>query len=459
MKVKFDKLAYKTPDELIYGICPKPLKTKSGMVIGGGEIYPELNFTLPGMNVNEKTINTAYKIYRDMISGALKRAAELYAPGVVVEYEALPDFTANPKWGLEVTRILLEVMKEMSDKYGLKSALRATPNDMREMSRPPIMRSGRYWEGMLEFFEGCGELGADFISIESTGGKELNDDALVNADIKGVILAMGVLGCRDMEFLWGKIVEITDKHKIYAAGDSACGFANTAMVLAEKGFIPRSFAAVVRVIAASRSLVAYEMGAVAPSKDCAYEGPFLKTIAGIPIAMEGKSAAGAHLSPLGNIAAYAADLWSNESIQQVKLLSDMAPTVGMEQLIYDCRLMNQAAKAGKRLDMRNWLIESDAALDVQAYILRPEVVFRISSELVKAPNAFLRTKLAGALAVQEIKKAVAENKVIVDKRDAKWLNMMEAQIESIPDDPLKFYTEMKPELNMSKFIPKEYELD
>ncbi|MDK2962392.1 MAG: methanol---5-hydroxybenzimidazolylcobamide Co-methyltransferase, partial [Eubacteriaceae bacterium] len=39
---------------------------------------------------------------------------------------------------------------------------------------------------------------------------------------------------------------------------SACGFANTAMILAEKGFIPHVFAAVIRVAAVPRALVAFE---------------------------------------------------------------------------------------------------------------------------------------------------------------------------------------------------------
>ena len=45
-----------------------------------------------------------------------------------------------------------------------------------------------------------------------------------------------------------------------------------------------------------------------------------KAIAGVPISMEGRSATCAHLSPIGNIAAAAADLWSNESVQDTPLL-------------------------------------------------------------------------------------------------------------------------------------------
>jgi len=85
-------------------------------------------------------------------------------------------------------------------------------------------------------------------------------------------------------------------------------------------------------------------GAWARAKDCAYENVYLKAITGHPMAMEGAEAACAHLSPLGNIAKATADLWSNESVQNIKLLGGMAPTVSMEQLAYATRLLNQAAR-------------------------------------------------------------------------------------------------------------------
>jgi len=129
-------------------------------------------------------------------------------------------------------------------------------------------------------------------------------------------------------------------------GDSACGFANTAMQLAHQQMLPEVLAAVVRAMSAVRSLAAFEEGAVGPSKDCAYEGPIVKAITGVPISMEGKSASCAHFSPVGNIAAAMCDLWSNESVQNVRLLAGNAPEVFTESLIYDCRLMNVASSRG-----------------------------------------------------------------------------------------------------------------
>ena len=455
----FTSMAITNPDELTYGIAPKPFVTQNGIVIGGGDVYPELNFTLPPMKVNDETIGKANKIYKDMIDGVLKRAADLGQDKVVVEFETVPDFTLNPRYGLETTKLLLDAEREAEARYGIKCALRFTPNDTREMSRPPKMREGKYYDDMMYFFEEAAKLGPDWISIESTGGKELNDEALVNADIRRVIFALGACSCTDMEFLWGKVSDICAGTKMAVGGDSSCGFANTAMVLAEKGFIPRTFAAVVRVATVPRALVAYEMGAVAPSKDCEYVGPYIKAITGAPVAMEGRMASCAHLSPIGNIAIASADLWSNESIQQVRLLSDMAPIVGMEQLIFDCRMLNTASRMGQRGTMRDIMIESDAPLDVQGYVLKPEVVLQLSEEIIKYEDDFMRTKAAAAKTVELLQNAIDNGKVACADRDAAWLDMMADAIDEIPDDKMEFYEEMKDEIEDGAFLPEGYGLE
>src|ERR1019366_2501801 len=321
---------------------------------------------------------------------ALRRAVELEAPGVIIEFETLPPMTATPAFGLEIVNILLAGMDEARRTHGLRSALRMTPNDNREFARPPVMRSGEHWERMIELFEGSAKAGAELLSIESVGGKELHDEALMQCDLGQVIFSLCVLGVRDMEFLWKHLAAVAQRHGVVCAGDTACGFGSTAMVLAEQKMIPRVFAAVVRAITAVRTLVGYEHGAVGPGKDCGYENPYLKAITGCPMAMEGKTAACAHFSPLGNIAAAYADTWSNESVQNVRLLAGPAPTCYMEQLIYDCRLMNRALAEGKEaaLTLRRWLVDSDAALDPQAWVLTPHNVIAIARAIVEAPDHY-----------------------------------------------------------------------
>ena len=452
----FTSLAYDSVDDFIYGSCPNPVTCKNGLVIGGGEIYPEVNFTLPPMNATAQTLPEAISIYRSMIEGVLKKGRELHAPGLVIELETLPQFTENPQWGIDIHKVVRDIMFEHEAKYGLKSVMRMTPNDIREMSRPPVLRSGQYWEEMVKIFEGTAKDGADILSIESTGGKEINDEAIMNADLRTSIFALGCLASRDMKWLWQQLSGIADKYGVISGGDSACGFANTAMVLAEQGYIPKIYAAVMRVITAPRTLVAIENGAIGPSKDCAYENVFLKAITGTPISLEGKTAACAHFSPIGNIAAAVADLWSNESVQQVKLLSGFAPTVSTEQLIYDCRLMNIAAKKGHALLMRDLLVESDCYFDPQAYVLRPDVVFEISKAIVSEQSPFLRTLKAARVTLAILRRAVNNKELYLDEREAKWIDILDGQIEDIPEDEEAFIAEMKEEVDESKYNPAEY---
>ncbi|HWS00638.1 MAG TPA: methyltransferase MtaB domain-containing protein, partial [Prolixibacteraceae bacterium] len=324
--MRYKQLTINNPEELMFGLAPNPVTTRRGLVIGGGQVYAELNFTLPVMSINHNTLGEVYSHYREIAEGALERAVHLNSKGVVLEFETLLEMTKTPDIGVEIVKIMNEVCERYYLQHGLASEIRLTPNDLREFERPAKQRSSAWLEPMMELFERGMMAGGDLLSIESTGGKEVSDDALMMCDVKGVMFALSVLGVRDMQFLWHKIVTLANSHGKIAAGDSACGFANTAMVLAEKKYIPKVFATMVRVISVVRSIVAMEEGAVGPDKDCGYEGPFLKAITGIPISMEGKTAACAHLSPIGNIASACADLWSNESVQNIKLLSGMAPT-------------------------------------------------------------------------------------------------------------------------------------
>lgn len=460
MNTRFSQLAIAHEAELRFGTCPKPLITRRGLVLGGGQVIPELNFTLPTMLVTEGTMPEVRQHYRQIITGALQRAVELDAPGLVVEFETLPPMTENPAWGVELTRILAEAMEESHSRHGLRSVLRVTPNDTREMERPPKMRGGPFFEAMLETFNGCAAAGAELLSIESVGGKEVHDEALLSCDLGGVLFALCILGARDMRFLWMELASIAARHGATCAGDTACGFANTAMVLAEQKMIPRVFAAVVRAISAARTLVCYECGAVGPGKDCGYENPFLKAITGFPMAMEGKAAACAHLSPVGNIAAATCDTWSNESVQNIKLLGGMAPTCCLEQLIYDCRLMNEALADGPdaALQYRQWLVRSDAPRDPQAFVLSPDSAVRIAQTIVSAPTPYLAGRAAASTALDLISEAHRDGQLRIPPREVPWLGRMRQQLEELPEQEDKFIAVVLERVDTKRFLAAEYGL-
>ena len=454
----YRELAIPDLELFVFGRCPRPVSVRE-LTIGGGTVYPELNFTLPPMSITAQTMNDVEAQYAEMVDEALTRAAALHVPGLVVEFELLPDLTETPEWGARVTAILREALDRHHQSDGLAGALRVTPNDIREFIRPPLMRRGEKWERMLRSFELCAQAGADLLAIESTGGKEINDDALVAGDLPLAVLALGVLAPRDMAFLWDVIVEIAERNGCVASGDSACGFANTAMVLADMRHVPRVWAATIRVMSVARSLVAFERGAIGPSKDCAYEGPYLKAITGCPIALEGAAAAVAHLSPIGNIAQATADLWSNESVANIKLLGGMAPTVSMEQLAYATRLMNAATAAGQALQLRDLLVSSDASLDPQAHVLRPDVVLELSAEIIAEATPYRRVRRAAIATLASLRAATAGGVLELGRGELRWLDRLSAAAEALPDDEEAFIAQALPLVDSAKVRLEEYELE
>jgi methanol--5-hydroxybenzimidazolylcobamide Co-methyltransferase len=311
---------------------------------------------------------------------------------------------------------------------------------------------------MVTSFDLCAQAGADLLSIESTGGKELHDDALLNGDLAGSVFALGILASRDMAQLWDMIVAVAARRGVLPAGDTACGFGNTAMMLADTRHIPKVWAAVVRVMTVARSLVAYERGAVGPGKDCAYENVYLKAITGYPMALEGAEAACAHLSPVGNIAKAVPDLWSNESVQNVKLLGGMAPTVSLEQLAYATRLLNEASKAGQATLLRDWLVASDSGTDPQAYVLRPDVVLKLAAEIVAEPTAYLRTRRAALASLEALRDGQARGAFSLSKPESNWLSRLSKQAERLPEDEDAFIEEMVAGVDRQKVRLDQYGL-
>ena len=453
----YNTVAYTNIEEFLYGKAKYPVVLKNGLSIGGGKMYPEINFTLPPMLITKDSMPEVIRNYKEVAEGLAERSRHLNVEGYVVELELLGPMTENPEWGAEVVKTVVDVVKENEIKHGIKVAVRSTIADLRDGKNLEHMYRGKQWDAVLKTFEETAKAGAELLAIESLGGKSVHDEGVMFCDISKVIFSLGVLGCTDMEKLWTEVVRIADSTGSIASGDTACGFANTALVLGEKNYIPTVFSAACRVMAAVRSMVAIECGAKGPDKDCGYEGPYLKAITGTPISMEGHVAACAHLTRCGNIAICVADLWSNESIQNIKLLAGMAPIVSFEQLVYSCRLMNGATARGKdaQLLLRDLHADSDSRYDAHSYILRPDVVLEISKELVKTEGDYARTKKAAALALEYIQKGSDKGELFINDKEKQWLNDLQETIAELPKDKNAFMEEVIDELE--SFEPDKYD--
>ncbi len=127
------------------------------------------------MDVTQATWPEVLAHYEEMATNILKRAVAQKVPGIVLEFEQLPQMTETPEWGAEITALLERHLKQVYEKYGLRGAARITPADIRGPAGikgvKPVMRHGELWEKLNRSFDLCIAAGGDLISIESIGAQ------------------------------------------------------------------------------------------------------------------------------------------------------------------------------------------------------------------------------------------------------------------------------------------------
>jgi methanol--5-hydroxybenzimidazolylcobamide Co-methyltransferase len=126
------------------------------------------------------------------------------------------------------------------------------------------------------------------------------------------------------------------------------------------------------------------------------------------------------------------DLWSNESVQNIRLLSGSAPEAYAESLVYDCRLMNVASARGQALALRDWLTESDENLSPQAVLLSPRATLRLAQAIIADVDPYRRTVAAAREAVAILEEAAAADRLPLPPREKQWLKRLGAGLEELP---------------------------
>ena len=114
------RLACESASELLFGHSKKPVQCGFDLTIGAGHVFPEVNFTLPAISVEQATWSQVVAQYEDMATRILARAISLRVPGLVLEFELLPAMTLTPKWGAELTRLLESHLRRAHEKHGLR---------------------------------------------------------------------------------------------------------------------------------------------------------------------------------------------------------------------------------------------------------------------------------------------------------------------------------------------------
>jgi methanol--5-hydroxybenzimidazolylcobamide Co-methyltransferase len=454
------KMAYASADEMVFGRAVKPVKTGLGLEIGAGYTTPEVNYApRPEAGASKEKL---VKEYERITTDIMARMVQIGAPSVVLETEHVQQMSNHPDWGAAVAHAQKTIMEDYHDEYGIKCALRHTIGNIRETRDFLALRGDKY-NVFMEAFEQCAQNGADMLAVESMGGKEVFDYAILRNDMAGVLYGIGVLGSMDMEMIWQDIASVAKKNNVIASGDTDCAQANTAMFIAG-GLLDKNLAHTIAIIArsisAARSLVAYESGAVGPGKDCGYENTIVKSIAGVPIAQEGKTSTCAHSDLMGNIVMQCCDLWSNESVEYHGEFGGTTVQCWGETLAYDCALMNVALKSGNEKILRDMFVASDMNRDAQGYVLAYPNAYRVGQAIAKDGNdIYLRAKNA-ALECIKIVEEGTRSKLELSRFEAKALADAKAAFEALTDDKEKFMsdclTKYKEEVKV--FKPENYDL-
>jgi len=455
-KKLFTSVEISDPKKLVFGKAKKPLRYGFDLEIGNGYVVPELKYFPKPERLKDEASSVA--VYQEITEQVLKHAINLGAERLQLETELPAILTENAQWGASVTHKQIEIMEKYHDEYGLKIGYRATIADLRNVKKGGL-RDG-FFHTVMDSFEANAEAGAHLVSIESFGGKEIIGHAIVHGDIGGVIFATGILGSIDVAFLWENIVNVV-KNKSIPAGDTACAHANSTMILANglvNRMISHVFSAVVRAISAVRSLAAYEAGALGPGKDCGYENIIIKAITGYPMSMEGKTSACAHTSLVGNIALAAADLWSNESVEHIRLFAGMAPVVFFEMLNYDCEMLNASIELGKVDELEGIIVHSNAFKDPQALVLTLESAVRIGKAIVVKKDYYHRSINAAKEAIAIIEEN--KEKLKLPKMELLYLKKIKNDLNNLPDDEESFIESKVAyyKKEVSEFTPDNYGL-
>ncbi|MEM3404208.1 MAG: methyltransferase MtaB domain-containing protein [Nitrososphaeria archaeon] len=417
-----------SPDTLIFGRAKYPLRYGHNLEVGKGQVIPEIKY-FPRVDKDVK------EEYGKITESILKRAVDLDIRSLQLETELTYLEMRTKDLPGDITQLQRHIIDRYAQEYGLNIGFRVTVADIRDLGRPKHDEDS--YMKIMETFESVASNGADVLSIESEGGKELFNYAIIRQDILGVVASIGQLAALDMKKLWKDIVKIANNKHVIAGGDSACAFANTAMRLAggkRDNVIAHSLAALVRVMSASRSLVAYEEGAVGPGKDCAYENVFIKAITGYPMSTEGKSAAVAHSSLVGNIIAATCDLWSNEQTENINLFGGCGPEVFLEILYYDTKIMNTALEMGKEKELKSLFVKSDKYVDPQAYVLAPEVAYEICKAIVGEEDFFSRTLTS---AYETTSMLLNDDRLALAKNEIRFLEATRTRLEGLNKNPSK----------------------
>ena len=462
---RFTRMAYNCSDDMTFGRSKKPVSYGLGIKVGAGKVIPEINYApRVGTEENREKLRKQYVQY--ITKDCVERAVNLGFPDLQLETEWISLMGKDLELSASIVNSQKEFIEDKHSRYNINLAVRHTIPDLRLFDKDirTDAEKGDYPALLIESAEVACENGADVLSIESIGGKEITDYAITHGDITAYLFGSGYLGSIDVMHLWTQLTDICNRNGTVPGGDSNCASANMTMFMAG-GFldndVQKTFSAIARCISAARTLCAMGAGATGPGKDCGYENIIVKAITGMPMSQEGKSSQCAHCDLVGNLMAQCCDLWSNESVEYHPEFGGTSVQCWTGQIGYECALMNTAILTKKDKVLRDLYMMSDRSRSPESYILSFDNAWKIGKSIVDAGESiYERSKSAAITGARIIMEAYEEKKLGLTKKQFLTLNKIIRDLESLPDDEDIFVDECirKYGVAVPHFRPENYGL-
>ncbi len=102
------------------------------------------------------------------------------------------------------------------------------------------------------------------------------------------------------------------------------------------------------------------------------------------------------------------------------------------------------------------MIESDACHDPQAWVLRPDVVLEISSEIMKHERPLVATLAAIEKGLAVMRQASVDGRLDLAPVEQRWLDLLSTQLETVPRDEEQLLAQVRSRYDENVFIWEEY---
>ena len=104
------------------------------------------------------------------------------------------------------------------------------------------------------------------------------------------------------------------------------------------------------------------------------------------------------------------------------------------------------------------MVNSDAGLDPQAYILTPRSAIAIAQAIVSSPDDYTAGKNAALAAIALLAEGHKNGLVKISELELPWLDTMRETVEELPAAEGEFIDQMMGTVDTEKFVPKDYAL-